>query len=108
MDFFSSKKLAPGDLGLLQQYRHIAAVNQGALCPQLAKADIMAERVHSGFDPKPTYGRPIAKWFFASFAPFGFARVGGGPSYWNYAKRALAAVLVPVALGLLPVHRRNA
>ena len=28
---------------------HIAAVNQEALCPQLARADIMAERVDSGF-----------------------------------------------------------
>jgi hypothetical protein len=26
---------------------------------------------------------------------------------WNYAKRALA-ILMPMALGLLPVHRRNA
>ena len=30
---------------------HTPAVNQGALCPQLARADIMAERVDSGFDP---------------------------------------------------------
>ena len=29
---------------------HTPAVNQGALCPQLARADIMAERVDSGFD----------------------------------------------------------
>ena len=30
---------------------HTVAINQGALCPQLARADIMAERVDSGFDP---------------------------------------------------------
>ena len=29
--FLTAEKLAPGDLGLLQQYRHTAAVNQGAL-----------------------------------------------------------------------------
>jgi hypothetical protein len=26
----------------------------GVLCPQLAEADIMAERVDSGIDPEPT------------------------------------------------------
>jgi hypothetical protein len=38
--------------GLLQQNRHTAAVNQGALCPQLARADIMAEKANAPFDPK--------------------------------------------------------
>jgi len=41
---------------------HTPAVNQGALCPQLARADIMAERVDSGFDPNRTMGPPVLLW----------------------------------------------
>src|SRR3974390_1376740 len=33
---------------------HTAAINQGALCPQLARADIMAEKVDSGFYSRAT------------------------------------------------------
>jgi hypothetical protein len=50
-DFFTAGKLAPSNLGLLQQYRHIAAWVPASLCPQLVEADIGLSEVASGFDP---------------------------------------------------------
>jgi hypothetical protein len=52
--FLTAEKLAPSDLGLLQQYRHTAAVNQGTLCPQLARADKGRKREErGGFSSRP-------------------------------------------------------
>src|SRR6516165_7522235 len=39
-DFFTAEKLAPSNLGLLQQYRHTPALSFSPLCPHLAGADI--------------------------------------------------------------------
>jgi hypothetical protein len=50
-DFFTAGKLAPGHLGLLQQYRHIAAQSTSSACPQLAEADIHF--------PGPRYYSPL-------------------------------------------------
>jgi hypothetical protein len=41
-DFFTAEKLAPGNLGLLQQNRHEAAQSLCDGCPQLVEADIRA------------------------------------------------------------------
>jgi hypothetical protein len=53
-DFFTSGKLAPGNLGLLQHYRHEAGQSLCDGCPQLVEADIRAFGRHSGFDPELT------------------------------------------------------
>jgi hypothetical protein len=50
-DFFTAGKLAPGNLGLLQQYRHIAAQANVAGMSSLAKAEMRASKRGSGFDP---------------------------------------------------------
>jgi hypothetical protein len=52
-DFFTAEKLAPSNLGLLQQYRHKAAKPLRQPCPELelAKADMGPFWRDSGFDP---------------------------------------------------------
>ena len=50
-DFSRARKLAPGNFGLLQQYRHKAGQSLCDGCPQLVEADIRAFGRHSGFDP---------------------------------------------------------
>ena len=60
-DFFTARKLAPGNLGLLQQYRHEAGQSLWDGCPQLAKADIRGFGRGSGFDPQQTLGRPAKR-----------------------------------------------
>jgi hypothetical protein len=52
--FFTAEKLAPGNLGLLQQYPHEAGQSLSDGCPQPVEADIRAFGRHSGFDPEPT------------------------------------------------------
>jgi hypothetical protein len=39
-DFFTARKLVPGNLGLLQQYRHKLPKQMPEVCPQPAEADI--------------------------------------------------------------------
>src|SRR4029077_3104636 len=39
-DFFTAEKLAPGNLGLLQQYRHFSHIAFPTACPLPAKADM--------------------------------------------------------------------
>src|SRR6516164_8316033 len=54
-DFFTTAKLAPSNLGLLQQYRHRAAKVCATSCPQLLEeADIRAKTVTSVHDPNRT------------------------------------------------------
>src|SRR6478752_8883719 len=40
--FFTAEKLAPGNLGLLQQYRHKAALASAQPCPLPVEADMRA------------------------------------------------------------------
>src|SRR6516165_3774950 len=42
-DFFTAGKLPPGNLRLLQQYRHRAAKVCATSCPQLVEADITGQ-----------------------------------------------------------------
>jgi hypothetical protein len=62
---FTAEKLAAGNLGFLQQYRHSTEQARAAVCPQLAKADAMGHASKDrvlliGTDQRITSG-PAAK-----------------------------------------------
>jgi hypothetical protein len=56
--FFTAEKIAPGNLGLLQQYRHKAALASAQPCPLPVEADMRAFGRYSAFDPEQTFADP--------------------------------------------------
>ena len=59
--FFTAEKLAPGNLGLLQQYRHKAALASAQPCPLPVEADMRAFGRYSAFDPMRRLAGPQSR-----------------------------------------------
>ena len=69
-DCLTAGKLAPGNLGLLQQYRHKAALASAQPCPLPVEADMRAFGRYSAFDPSPTLAVHRSNGFDADFNPY--------------------------------------